>query len=85
MFLHEPTRNPLAATLSWNVHVSAGIALDLTNTEGVDPIVSDKDPLPPMPRLVLTTADHKLQIWDLKTEGGCLTSQLPCLILLGPI
>ena len=36
----------------------------------VDPIVADKDPLPPMPRLLLTTADHKLQIWDLKTEGN---------------
>ncbi|KAL3145685.1 hypothetical protein ABBQ32_003220 [Trebouxia sp. C0010 RCD-2024] len=46
-----------------------GIALDLTNTETVDPIIADKDPLPPMPRVLLTTADHKLQIWDLKTEG----------------
>ena len=44
--------------------------MDLTNTEKVDPIIADKDPLPPMPRLLLTTADHKLQIWDLKTEGN---------------
>ena len=67
------------------MHVFPGIALDLTNTEAVDPIIADKDPLPPMPRLLLTTADHKLQIWDLKTEGICLTSRLPCLIILGPI
>ena len=52
------------------------MALDLTNTEGVDPIIADKDPLPPMPRLLLTTADHKLQVWDLKTEGTWFNSFL---------
>ena len=57
------------------------MALDLTNTEGVDPIVLYKDPLPPMPRLLLTTADHKLQVWDLKTEGAILTCKMYCQVM----
>lgn len=71
------SRRPLVAALSWAAHVSAGIALDLTNTDRVGPIVADKDSLPPMPRVLLTTADNKLQIWDLKTEGTCLKSKPP--------
>ena len=48
----------------------AGVALDMTNTELVDHPNNEKEPLPPMPRLLITTADHKLQVWDFKSEGG---------------
>lgn len=73
-----------ASVMRTCLHVSVGIALDLTNTETVDPIIADKDPLPPMPRVLLTTADHKLQIWDLKTEGDPLDSCLHRHMMLCP-
>lgn len=46
----------------------------MTNTAPVDHPNNEKEPLEPMPRLLITTADHKLQVWDFKSEGTCFVS-----------
>ena len=43
----------------------AGLALDLTSTNVEVPHPTpDMNPLAPMPLILITTADHKLQLWS---------------------
>ena len=51
--------------------MAAGLALDLTSTdvEVPHPAGAEMGFMDPMPLVLITTADHKLQLWSLISTG----------------